>query len=148
VSNTNPVSTLSTEVPGTSAIPGGYPITPPEHNASPVTSNWLLESRSKKPKPKCTICGKEYYEKKGLNRHMDDCHSKEEVKCDSCPFTCHGKRKLAYHHKKVHDNPIRLPRLLKLSVPPALEPEAVRYSSYAIKPGDNTAVFPAFDFSC
>lgn len=31
----------------------------------------------------------------------------------------------------------------KVGVAPALEPAAVRYSSYTFKPSDNTALFPA-----
>jgi hypothetical protein len=46
VSNTNPVSTLSTEVPGTSAIPGGYPITPPEHNGESSQSQSMIHAHN------------------------------------------------------------------------------------------------------
>ncbi|KAH9973608.1 hypothetical protein BGW80DRAFT_1308438 [Lactifluus volemus] len=92
-SNTNLISTLPT-VTEVYSNPG---VTTPQHTsaASHVVLNQRPVSHSKKLRPKCLICGKEYHAKKALNRHMNDRHSEEEEKCPlpGCPFKCFGRRK-------------------------------------------------------
>jgi hypothetical protein len=102
-----------------------------QHTSAASHLNQRPVSHSKKLRPKCLICGKEYHAKKALNRHMNDRHSEEEEKCllPGCPFKCFGRRKLVRHRVSPSPNPLSysspyrdLYSYSKLSIALALEP--------------------------
>ncbi|KAF0702758.1 zinc finger protein 28-like, partial [Aphis craccivora] len=54
------------------------------------------------PKHKCQECGKEFGDKRNMNKHIKSIHQKSMVKCLKCDKMYSNKRQLRYHDNRVH----------------------------------------------